>query len=319
MFGYIVRRLLALFPILLGVSLLVFVAAHVMPGNIAQIKVGMNATPEQIAEVEHQYGLDKPVIEQYFLWLNDLLHFDLGDSLLSDQSVGGEIKDRLPITLELIILTVTITSILGITMGLVSARYHGRFIDSFLRGVSILGMSVPTFWVATLVILIPSIYFSYAPPLGHVSILEDPWGNLTEYLPPAMAMGFASACGLARVVRGSVLGVVGQDFMRTARAKGLAEGVIIRRHALGNVMMPIITILGMETVGLIGGTVIIERVFNINGIGGLVWQSAFSRDYTTLQATALMISFAVMFMFLVIDVLYGWLDPRVRLTGGQRA
>ncbi len=314
--GYIVRRLIAMVPIIFGLSILVFILCRIAPGNIAVIKLGQNATPEQIAAMEHQYGLDKPMVEQYLIWLKDVAHLNLGTSLLLDRPISGEIKERLPVTLELLIITMLVSATLGLTIGTLSARYHTRFLDTLLRGVSILGMSVPAFWVATLVILLPSIWFSYAPPFSHVSFFQNPWDNLREYGPPALVLGFASGCGLARIVRGAILGVVGQDFLRTARAKGLPESVVIRRHALGNAMLPIITVLGMEALGLLGGSVIIEMVFNLNGFGRLFFESAFTRDYTTIQAQTLIVGVAVMLMMLFIDLMYAWLDPRVRLTGG---
>jgi peptide/nickel transport system permease protein len=314
--GYIVRRLLAMVPILLGLSILVFVLCRIAPGNIAQIKLGQNATPEQIAAMEHQYGLDKPMVEQYLIWLKDIAHLDLGQSLLHDRPIAGEIAERLPVTAELLIITLLVSATLGLTIGVLSAMNRGHLVDSLLRGVSIFGMSVPAFWVATLVILLPSIYWSYAPPFGHVGFFQDPWDNLREYVPPALVLGFASGCGLARVVRGSILGVMGQDFLRTARAKGLKESIVIRRHALGNAMLPVITVLGMEALGLLGGTVIIEMVFNLNGFGRLFFESAFTRDYTTIQAMTLIVGVVVMLMVLLIDLTYAWLDPRVRLTGG---
>jgi len=317
--GYIVRRLIAMVPILFGISILVFVAARVMPGNIAQLKAGQDATPEQVAELEHEYGIDKPLVEQYVIWLRDVSHLDLGESLLRNQPVADEITSRLPVTGQLLIMTMCVSATLGLTIGILSAMNRGRFLDSLLRGVSILGMSVPTFWVATLVILLPSIYFSYAPPFGHVGFFQNPWDNLRQYSPPALVLGFASGCGLARIVRGSILGVVSQDFMRTARAKGLSESVVIRRHALGNVMLPIITILGMEAVGLLGGTVIVEQVFNLNGLGRFLLESALSRDYPAIQAMALIVGVVVMTLFLFIDLTYAWLDPRVRLTGESHA
>jgi len=315
MLAYIVRRLLAMVPILFGISVLVFILCRVAPGNIAQIKLGPDATPEQIAQLEHKYGIDKPLFEQYVIWVRDLSHLDLGDSLLRDRPVADELASRLPVTGQILIMTMGVSAFLGLTIGILSAMNHGRPLDSLLRGVSIMGMSVPTFWVATLVILLPSIYWSYAPPFSHVGFFQDPWNNLREYGPPALVLGFGSSCGLARIVRGSILGVLSQDFMRTARAKGLSEAVIVRRHALGNVMLPIITILGMEALGLLAGTVIIEQVFNLNGFGRLFFESALSRDYPAIQAMTLIIGVAVMLLFLFIDLAYAWLDPRVRLTG----
>ncbi len=317
--GYIIRRLIAMVPILFGISILVFAAARIMPGNIAQMKAGQDATPEQVAELEHQYGIDKPLVQQYAVWLRDISHLNLGESLLHDQPVADEIASRLPVTAQLLIMTMLISATLGLTIGILSAMNRGRFLDSLLRGISIMGMSVPTFWVATLVILLPSIFFSYAPPFSHVGFFQDPWDNLRQYGPPALVLGFASGCGLARIVRGSILGVLGQDFLRTARAKGLSESIVIRRHALGNVMLPIITVLGMEAVGLLGGTVIVEQVFNLNGLGRFLLESALSRDYPAIQAMALIVGVVVMVLFLFIDLAYAWLDPRVRLTGESHA
>ena len=317
MAGYIVRRFLAMVPILFGLSILVFILCRMAPGNIAMIKAGPNGTPEQIAQYEHLYGLDKPLIQQYVVWLRDASHLDFGQSLLRDRPIKDEVASRLPITAQLLIMTMGVSATLGLTIGTVSAMNHGRPLDSLLRGVSILGMSVPTFWVATLVILLPSIYFSYAPPFSHIGFFQNPWDNLREYGPPALVLGFASGCGLGRIVRGSILGVISQDFMRTARAKGLGETTVIRRHALGNVMLPIITVLGMEALGLLGGTVIIEQVFNLNGLGRFMYESALSRDYTAIQAMALIVGVAVMLLFLLRDLTYAWLDPRVRLVGGS--
>jgi peptide/nickel transport system permease protein len=319
MAGYIIRRLAALVPILVGVSIAVFLLVRIMPGNFAQLMLGPNATPEQVQSLEHEYGLDKPVFEQYVDWISGVSRGDVGRSYLRDRGVAQEIMSRLPITGQLLIMTIATTAILGMTIGMVSAMNHRRPMDAILRGVSIVGMSVPSFWVATLVILLPSLFFSYAPPFKHVSFFENPWDNMREYGPPALVLGFASACGLARIVRGSVLGVMGQDFLRTARAKGLSERLVMRRHALGNVMLPIVTILGLEAATLMGGTVIIEQVFNLNGLGRLFYESVTMRDYPVIQVMALYTAIVFVVLFLIIDLTYAWLDPRVRLTGGRSA
>jgi peptide/nickel transport system permease protein len=319
MTGYIIRRLAALVPILLGVSIAVFLLVRIMPGNFAQLMLGPNATPEQVQSLEHEYGLDKPVFEQYVDWISGVSRGDLGRSYLRGRGVASEIVSRLPITGQLLIMTMGTTVILGLTIGVVSAMNHRRPADNVLRIVSIIGMSVPAFWVATLVILLPSLYFSYAPPFKHVGFFENPWDNLRQYGPPALVLGFASACGLARIVRGSVLGVLGQDFMRTARAKGLSEPVVVRRHALGNVMLPVVTILGLEAATLMGGTVIIEQVFALNGLGRLFYESVTMRDYPVIQVMALYTALVFVVLFLIIDLMYAWLDPRVRLTGGKSA
>ena len=319
MTGYIIRRLAALVPILIGVSIAVFLLVRIMPGNFAQLMLGPNATPEQVESLEHEYGLDRPVFEQYVDWVSGVLRGDLGRSYIRGRGVAEEIMSRLPITGQLLIMTIATAAILGVTIGMVSAMNHRRPVDAILRGVSIVGMSVPSFWVATLVILLPSLFFSYAPPFRHVGFFENPWDNIREYGPPALVLGFASACGLGRIVRGSVLGVMGQDFLRTARAKGLNERVVMRRHALGNAMLPIVTILGLEAATLMGGTVIIEQVFNLNGLGRLFYESVTMRDYPVIQVMALYTAIVFVVLFLIIDLTYAWLDPRVRLTGGRSA
>lgn len=318
MLGYIIRRLAALVPILIGVSIVVFVLVRIMPGNVAQLMLGPNATPEQVQELEHEFGLDRPLLEQYTDWVSGVARGDLGDSFVRNRSVASELIDRLPITGELLILTIGVTVLLGLTLGGLAAVNYRRPADGVLRGVSILGMSVPTFWTATLVILLPSIFFSYAPPFQHVPFFENPWDNLREYGPPALVLGFASACGLGRIVRGGLLGVMNSDYIRTARSKGLQERVVVRRHALGNAMLPVITILGLEVATLMGGTVIVEQVFNLNGLGRLMLESVTTRDYPVIQVMALYAAAVFVIISLLIDLTYAWLDPRVRLTGGRR-
>lgn len=317
MTGYIIRRLAALVPILFGVSIVVFFLVRIMPGNFAQVMLGPSATPQQVEDLESEYGLDRPLLEQYVDWMGGVLRGDLGDSYIRDRSVADELVDRLPVTGELLILTIGVTVLLGLALGGVAAMNHRRPLDGVLRGVSILGMSVPTFWVATLVLLLPSMFFSYAPPFQDVSFFESPWDNLREYGPPALVLGFASACGLARIVRGSVLGVLGSDYIRTARSKGLHERLVVRRHALGNAMLPVVTILGLEIATLLGGTVIIEQVFALNGLGRLMLESVTARDYPVIQVMALYAAVVFVLMSLLIDLSYAWLDPRVRLTGGR--
>jgi len=318
MTGYIIKRLAALVPMLLGVSVVVFVLVRVMPGNVAQLILGPNATPDQVKALERYFGLDRPLAQQYIDWLRDVLRGDLGYSYFLDRGVAGEILDRLPVTAELLIMTIGVTVLLGLTWGAVAALYHRRPADGILRGVSILGMSVPTFWTATLVLLLPSIFFSYAPPFRHVPFFENPWDNLREYGPPALVLGFASACGLARIVRGGLLGVLGSDYIRTARAKGLEERLVVRRHAMGNAILPVVTILGLEIATLMGGTVIIEQVFALNGLGRLMLESVSRRDYPVVQVMALYAAVVFLVMSLLIDLAYAWLDPRVRLTGARR-
>ena len=322
---YILRRVLYLIPILFLISLGVFILLRLVPGDFAEILAGPFASDQQVAQLREQFGLDKPVLfaaawpwegefwhTQYLEWLGSALQGDLGESIYLSQDVTSELLDRLPVTAELLILTLIFTIAFGIPIGIISAVWQNSPLDYMMRGVSILGLSVPSFWLATLVILIPSLIWSYAPPLGYVAFFDDPWANLRQFVPPALILSAGSAAVVMRLARSSLLEVLRNDYIRTARAKGLRERTVLFRHALKNSLIPVLTILSLQVAALMGGTVIIELVFDLRGIGLLTFLAILQRDYPVVQGVALYIAFIFVMVNLTVDIAYAWLDPRIR-------
>ena len=324
---YILRRLLYLIPVLFFISVSVFILLRLVPGDVAEILAGPYASDQQIQQLQERFGLDKPVLltlawpwegefwhTQYFEWLGNALRGDLGESIYLSQSVTSELLDRLPVTAELLILTLIFTLLIGVPIGVISAVWQNSPIDYLMRVVSIFGLSVPAFWLATLVIIIPSLLWSYAPPLGYVAFFDNPWANLRQFVPPALILGTASAAVVMRLTRSSLLEVLRNDYIRTARAKGLQERVVVWRHALKNSLIPVLTILSLQIAGLLGGSVIIELVFDLRGIGLMTFLAILQRDYPVVQGIALYIAFIFVIVNLVVDVAYAWLDPRIRYS-----
>jgi peptide/nickel transport system permease protein len=322
---YILRRVLYLIPILFLISLGVFILLRLVPGDVAEILAGPYASDQQVEQLRERFGLDRPVLlaaawpwesefwhTQYFEWLGSALQGDLGESIYLSQDVTSELLDRLPVTAELLILTLIFTIAFGIPIGIISAVWQNSPLDYLMRGVSILGLSVPAFWLATLVILIPSLIWSYAPPLGYVAFFDDPWANLRQFVPPALILSAGSAAVVMRLARSSLLEVLRNDYIRTARAKGLHERTVLFRHALKNSLIPVLTILSLQVATLLGGTVIIELVFDLRGIGLLTFLAILQRDYPVVQGVALYIAFIFVIVNLTVDIAYAWLDPRIR-------
>lgn len=310
--AYVIRRASFLVPVLFAVSIAVFVALRFMPGDITVILLGTEATPEQVADLRADLGLDKPIPVQYVEWLSGVLRGDLGESYVLGNSVGAEILDRLPITLELVLFTLAITAVVGVTFGVISAVFQNSLLDYVVRVTSIFGLSLPGWWVGIMLLLGPSIWWNYSPPLGYVPIYENLWDNLRQFVPPALVLAAASAAVLMRLTRTTLLDVLRQDYIRTARAKGLRETVVIMRHAVKNAMIPVITVLGGQMAILFGGAVIIEQVFSLEGLGRYMFTSISARDFPVVQVLALYIAVVVVSMNLLVDISYAWFDPRVR-------
>ena len=310
--AYVIRRASFLVPVLLAVSIAVFFALRFMPGDITAILLGTEATPEQVAELRADLGLDKPMPLQYIEWMSDVLRGDLGESYVLGNSVGGEILDRLPITLELVLFTLAITAVVGVTFGVISAVFQNSPLDYVVRVTSIFGLSLPGWWVGIMILLGPSIWWNYSPPLGYVPIYENVWDNLRQFVPPALVLAAASSAVLMRLTRTTLLDVLRQDYIRTARSKGLREIAVIMRHALKNAMVPVITMLGGQMAVLLGGAVIIEQVFSLEGLGRYMFTSISARDFPVVQVLALYIAVVVVSMNLAVDISYAWFDPRVR-------
>jgi peptide/nickel transport system permease protein len=310
---YVIRRLLLGILILLVLSLAVFALLRVGPGDPAISRCGLSCTPEQIAAIRANLGLNDPYPVQYARWLGDVLSGDLGEATFSREPVLDSLRERLPVTIELMVITILVTAVLGIAFGIISAIYRNSAADYAVRITAVLGLSLPGFWLATLALLIPVRLWGYAPPLGSaVGFFDDPLGNLRQFVPPGLILGLASAAVIMRLTRSSLLEVLGSDYVRTARSKGLAESVVVGRHALRNSVIPVVTVLGLQVAGLLGGTVIIENIFALPGIGRYFLQTLVSRDYTVVQSLTLYIGAVVVVTNLLVDISYAWLDPRIR-------
>jgi peptide/nickel transport system permease protein len=311
---YILKRLLLMIPTLFGVALLVFFLLRVAPGDIVELKYAGSGTfaPKEALDRERaQLGLDKPLAQQFANWIVGIARFDFGNSMWTGQPITQEIKIRLELSLELAVMATFVAVLIAIPSGTLAALKQDTWIDYLVRIVSIGGLAMPSFWLGIVIILGFLIIFKWMPPLTFTSFWVDPWANLSQLIWPALAVGYRYSAMATRMTRSTVLEVLREDYVRTARAKGLREGLVVIKHALRNALLPIITVIGLEFAFLIGGLVVTEQVFNLNGIGMLFVDSITHRDYTMTQALVLLVSFAFIFMNLLIDVLYAWLDPRI--------
>ena len=312
---YILRRLLVLPLIMLGVSFLTFLMFRLIPGDVVDINCGFQCDEETRAAIREQYGLDKPLLTQYWDWLAGIPAGDLGSSFRGHLPVTTELERRMPITIQLMIMTMALSAGLGIPLGMLSAVRQGSVWDGVARFTSILWLSVPAFYSGTLIIVFGALWLNWTPPQfesGYVSPLDDPITNMQEFLLPALILAFGSAGVIIRVTRSSMLEVMRNDYIRTAWSKGLRERSVIWRHALKNALIPVVTLLGLEAGGLLGGAVIIESIFGLNGVGVYTVQSVISRELLVVQALALIFAVIYVLINLVVDILYAWLDPRIR-------
>src|SRR5881398_4254199 len=302
---------------LLGLTVLVFLMLRLIPGTVVEQMIGADAvvSPEMVAQLRHFFGLDQPWWLQYSRWLGGLAQGDLGTSWRTGKPVVRLILQRLPVTIELTLLAVGFALVLGIAAGIVSAVRRDRAVDNVVRVGALLGLSVPVFWQGTMLILFLSIYLRWMPPVMWVDFLTDPRRNLTIMLLPAFCLGTASAANIARTTSACMLDVLGSEYIRTAAAKGLRPRLVVLKHALRNALIPIITIVGLQIGILLGGTVVVEEVFTLPGVGRLVLWSIYQRDYPLTQSTILFIAVMFMTINLAVDVLYGYLDPRIRYSG----
>ena len=314
--NYILRRLLVLIPIMLGVSFLTFAMFRMIPGDAAVLRCQLGCTPEVLNDLRHEMGLDRPWYQQYGDWLWDVGHGDLGKSLTESRlPVTTELDRRLPITGELLVMTMIMALLLGIPPGVISAIRPGTPLDWLARMGSVLWLSIPSFWLGILVIAFGVSWFNWTPPQfgrGYVPFMDDPWVNLQQFFFPSLVLALAIAAAIMRLTRSSLLEVLGNDYIRTAWSKGLRERTVVMRHALKNALIPVLTIVGLQVGALIGGSVIIESVFNLNGVGKYVLEAILRRDFFVVQSVVLLFAVAFVTANLVVDILYGWLDPRIR-------
>lgn len=309
--AYIVRRLLIVIPLLLGVTIITFFLTALIPGDVVDVLLAIDVDPEVASRLRQTIGLDQPFFVRYWHWFVGLLHGDLGFSILNGRPVLSMILEKLFPTFELAFLTTVIGVVIGIPFGVFSAIRQFHFTDDFLRLLSLIGFSLPSFWVGTLLILMVSLWFPGFPILKYVPFSEDPLLNLQIMSLPAVTLGIAMSAMIVRMTRACVLDVLRQQYVVTARSKGLSSRVVLFKHVLRNAMLPVITLVGLRFGFLIGGLVIVEEVFAIPGLGRLVIYSISNRDFPLVLGVVLFIALSFMLINLLVDILYAVIDPRI--------
>ncbi len=314
MLRYLRTRLLAMIPVLIGMSVLVFVTMRLIPGDAAVVFLGTKPTPEAIAAFREKAGLDQPMYIQYFDWIGRLMRGDMGISLTTGSDIRSELVTRLPITAELTFLAMVIAVVIAVPLGIIAALNHNKGLDLGLTSLGMVGLSLPNFWLGTLLAYFFAIRVQWFPPGGYIPFTEDPVGNLKSMALPAFSLGLVSASIIMRMTRSSMLEVVRQDYVRTARAKGLRENVVVRGHLLKNALIPVITVAGMEIGYIFGGAFLVEAVFYLPGIATYALLAVNQRDYPVLQTIVLLVTLVFMLVNLLVDILYTYLDPRLRVS-----
>ncbi len=314
---YIARRFVLFIPTLVLTTLIVFVLFFLVPGDTALFiltgEEGAGAvTEEDIANLRHELGLDRPIHIQYFSWIWGILQGDLGDSIWYKTPVIDELKDKFAVTLQLAIMGIILAFIFAVPLGMLSAVKQDTLPDYVCRIISLIGIALPTFWLAILMIYGLAYSFNWLPPLGYATLWEDPFLNLQQLIFPALAIAFHDLAFTARVTRSSMLEVLREDYVRTARSKGLHELSVIGRHALKNAILPVVTVSGYQFARLLGGVIIVETIFVVPGLGRFLIESIIHRDFVVIQAVILLTAAVVLGLNLIIDLLYGVLDPRIR-------
>ncbi|MGB8708043.1 MAG: ABC transporter permease [Dehalococcoidia bacterium] len=316
MANYIVRRLMLFIPTLLLVTIIIFCAVRFIPGSVIELMAAETGEAENMeASVElikHQLGLDVPIYVQYGRWLSGVFRGDLGKSLWTGRSITEELGGKLPVSTELGILAIITGLLIALPIGIFSAIRQDTFGDYLGRTIAILCISVPAFWLATLVIVYPSVWFGWTPSMEYIPFFSEPLGNLAQFIIPAILMGMVMSGTTMRMTRTMMLEVLRQDYIRTAWSKGLREGVIVSRHALKNALIPVVTIVGLQIPILVGGAVVIETIFGLPGIGRYFVEALFRRDYPVISSVNLIVAGVVMLCNLGVDIIYAYLDPRVQ-------
>jgi peptide/nickel transport system permease protein len=314
--GYVARRILALIPTLFFASLIVFFTIRLIPGSVIDLMLSQNdgsASGLPRAQLEAALGFDQPIYIQYFRWLGSLLlHGNLGNSLWTGTPVMDEVVHRLPVTFELGAMALIISLSIGVPIGVYAALRQNTIGDYFFRSVSILALAIPGFWIGTLVAVLPALWWGWSPAINYVSLLQDPVAHLVQLLVPALILAMASSALIMRLTRTMMLEVLRQDYIRTAYAKGLPVRTIMVRHALRNALIPVITLIGLLAPLLFGGTIIMEQIFAIPGMGLLLLEAVGNRDYPMITGVFLITGVAVIIINLLVDLSYGWFDPKVR-------
>ncbi len=309
---YLLARLLSAIPVLFVVSVVSFLIIWLVPGDVASEIAGPDATPAELASIREDLGLDRPILERALIWYRNLLQGDLGQSYLLGRSVTDAVLERLPITLSLAGIALVLTIALGLLLGIIAAVRHNTLADQGAMTIALLGLSIPDFWFGIVLIFLFGVQLGWLPTGGYVSPSEDFAGWLRSMTLPALTLAFTQMGVVARMTRSSMLDVLGQDYIQTARAKGLRARAVIFKHALLNALVPVVTLIGVITGVLLGGAVVIETVYSLPGVGRLIIGAIQRRDYPIIQGGLLMTSATFVLVNVVVDILYGWLDPRVR-------
>src|SRR5262250_2955219 len=321
MYRYIANRVLLVIPTLIGAAALVFVLMRLIPGDICVVRLGSgggNLDPRAVAACHTELGLDRPLILQFLDFVWGFFRLDFGMSMWSGRPVAEEIAVRLPISLEIAVMATVVAIVIAVPLGTISALWQNSRIDHVVRTIAIAGIATPSFWLGIVAILavldVSHALFGTAwmPPIDYVPFWQDPLRNLSMVILPALTVGYRYSAVTMRMTRSAMLEVLREDYIRTARAKGLVEHIIINRHALKNALLPVVTLIGIEAAFLIGGLVVTEQVFNLNGIGRLFVQSVQNQDYTMTQALVMLVVTAFVLTNTVVDLIYAWLDPRIR-------
>jgi peptide/nickel transport system permease protein len=315
MIGYLFQRLLLFLPTLMLASFLAFGIMRILPGDPAIAMLGGadgNFTQEDLEAVREKLGTNRPLIVQYGDWIGGMFRGDFSDSFFFRVPVSQLMKDRFPTSVELAMMALLISNVVAIPLGVLSALKPDSFVDRMATIFTIAGVALPTFWVGILMLFVLVNYFEWAPALNYAGFFENPGRNLSQLIFPAMALGYFNTAFVARLTRSSMLDVMREDYIRTARSKGLSELLVVGRHALKNAFLPIITVIGFQLARLFGGAVVIEKIFNVPGVGTLLVDSVLIRDYPVVQAIILLIALVVLLLNLVVDMLYAWLNPRIR-------
>ena len=309
---YLARRLIAILPVLFGISVVVFTLVHLIPGDVVQILLGTQASQQQIDTLRRLLGLDQPLPVQFADWFSHVLRGDLGTSLRTNRPVLPDLVARFGVTLQLTLASMCVALLVAIPLGIASAARRGQVSDAASRLFALIGLSIPNFWLGTILILFASLVIGWLPPVGFVSLLDNPWLGIQTLLLPSISLGTALAAFVMRMLRSSLLEVLRQDYVRTAYAKGLRDRTVLYTHALRNAFIPVLTVIGIQIGTLLGGAVVVEQVFSLPGLGRFLLDAIYTRDYPIVQGGVLFIALVFSLVNLVVDVLYAAIDPRIR-------
>jgi peptide/nickel transport system permease protein len=309
---YVLKRLLVAGSSLVLASLVVFALPRLLPGDVVQLMLEERAYGKDLDDLRAKLGLNRPIYAQYFEWSGRVIQGQLGESLWTKRPVLEELARRLPVSLELCLLALLFSVSIALPIGILAAIRQDSLADYLARSLAILGLSIPGFWIATLVIFLPSLWWNWSPPIQFTEFNHDPWAHVAQFVIPAFILGIASAAAIMRLTRAQLLEVLRQDYVRTAWAKGVRERAVVLKHSLKNALIPVITVLGIQIAQILGNTVIFETIFGLPGIGRFLFEAINQRDYPVIQGVNLLIVSVVVVMNLVVDTCYAYLDPRIR-------